>query len=176
MVRKIFFASAIIVPLVIGVTALWLPALLWLFVLVGPLILLGLHDVIQPKHALLRIYPVVGHGRYVMEGVRPEIQQYFVESNINGTPFSREFRSIVYQRSKGDLDTRAFGTQHDVNRVGYEWMQHSLAPLPVAEVEPRVTVGGFDCAQPYDASYLNISAMSFGALSRTAILALNHGA
>jgi len=171
-----FFTLAVMVPLAIGIAAIWWPAVLWLFVPVGPVILLGLRDVTQRKHALMRIYPVIGHGRYLMEFVRPEIQQYFVESNINGRPFSREFRSIIYQRAKGDLDTRAFGTQRDVNRVGYEWMHHSLAPLPVAEVEPRVKVGGADCRQPYEASHLNISAMSFGSLSRNAILALNEGA
>jgi len=176
MVRKIFFLAAIVVPVAIGAAAMRWPAVLWLFVIVGPLILLGIHDVIQCKHALLRIYPVIGHGRYLMEEIRPEIQQYFVESNINGAPFSREFRSIVYQRAKGDLDTRAFGTQRDVNRVGYEWMNHSLAPLPVVEVEPRVLVGGSDCKKPYAASHLNISAMSFGSLGRTSILALNEGA
>ncbi len=176
MVRKIFFTFAIIAPLLIGFAAVWWLAVLWLLVLVVPLIVLGLYDVIQPSHALLRIYPVIGHGRYMMEEMRPEIQQYFVESNINGTPFDREFRSIVYQRAKGALDTRAFGTQHDVNRIGYEWIHHSLAPQPVAEVAPRVSIGSTECGQPYEASHLNISAMSFGALSRTAILALNEGA
>ncbi len=176
MVRKIFFTSATVVLLAVGLTAVWWPSALWLLVLVGPVILLGLHDVIQRKHALLRIYPGIGHGRNLMEEVRPEMQQYFVESDIDGTPFSREFRSIIYQRSKGDLDTRAFGTQRDVNHIGYEWMQHSLAPLPVADSEPRVSVGGATCTRPYAASHLNISAMSFGSLSRTAILALNEGA
>ncbi len=176
MVRKIFFTCAVVLPFLIGVAAVWWPLVLWLFVIVGPLVLLGLHDVLQRQHSLLRIYPVIGHGRYFMEEIRPEIQQYFVESNINGTPFSREFRSIVYQRAKGDLDTRAFGTLHDVNRVGYEWMHHSLAPLQAKEVEPRVTVGGNHCEQPYEASHLNISAMSFGSLGRTSILALNEGA
>jgi glutamate synthase domain-containing protein 2 len=176
MVRRVFFLLAIGVPLVICALAMkWTP-ILWLFVVVGPVIALGIHDVTQRKHALLRIYPVIGHGRYIMEEVRPEIQQYFVESNIDGTPFSREFRSIVYQRAKGAPDTTAFGTQRDVSKVGYEWMNHSLAPLPVAEVEPRVPVGGDDCSKPYDASHLNISAMSYGSLSRTAIEALNEGA
>ncbi len=176
MVRKIFFTLAILLPALIVLISIWQPAVLWLFLVVGPLILLGLYDVIQTGHALLRIYPVIGHGRYMMEEVRPEIQQYFVESDINGTPFSREFRSIIYQRAKGDLDTRAFGTQRNVNRVGYEWMHHSLAPQPVEKVEPRVCVGGDNCDQPYEASHLNISAMSFGSLSRNAILALNGGA
>ena len=161
MVRKIFFTFAIFAPLITGVASYWWPAALWLFLLIGPLIALGIHDLIQSQHALLRIYPVIGHGRYLMEEVRPEIQQYFVESDINGAPFSREFRSIVYQRGKGELDTRAFGTLRDVNRIGYEWMQHSLAPLPVPKNEPRVSVGGTECTQPYEASHLNISAMSF---------------
>lgn len=176
MVRRVFFLLAIGVPLIICSLAMKWPPILWSFVVVGPIVALGIHDVLQRKHALLRIYPVIGHGRYIMEEVRPEIQQYFVESNIDGTPFSREFRSIVYQRAKGDTDTQAFGTQRDVNRVGYEWMHHSLAPLPVQEVEPRVSIGGDDCSKPYDASHLNISAMSYGSLSRTAIEALNEGA
>jgi glutamate synthase domain-containing protein 2 len=176
MARKIFFASAVVVPSVIVAVAYFWPGILWCFVVVAPLIGLGLHDVIQREHSLLRIYPVIGHGRYLMEEIRPEIQQYFVESNTDGMPFSREFRSIVYQRAKGDLDTRAFGTQYEVNRVGYEWMHHSLAPTPVAETEKRVRVGGADCRRPYSASRLNISAMSFGSLSKNAILALNKGA
>jgi glutamate synthase domain-containing protein 2 len=176
MVRKIFFASAVIAPLLIVFLSLWWAAALWAFVVAGPLIALGFFDVNQRKHALLRIYPVIGHGRYLMEEIRPEIQQYFVESNTNGMPFNREFRSIVYQRAKGDLDTRAFGTQRDVDRVGYEWMNHSLAPKPVATIEPRVTIGGEQCEIPYESSHLNISAMSFGSLSRNAILALNGGA
>ncbi len=176
MVRRVFIVSSIVLPTAILLMATKWPHALWLFVIVGPLIALGIHDMTQRKHALLRIYPVIGHGRYLMEEVRPEIQQYFVESDIDGVPFSREFRSIVYQRAKGDLDTRAFGTLRDVNRVGYEWMHHSLAPVPHARVESRVSVGGVECRQPYQASHLNISAMSYGALSRTAIRALNEGA
>ncbi len=177
MVRTLVLMAALVFPVgvVVAAVLVWPPAW-WLLVVVGPLSGLALHDVIQSKHALLRIYPVIGHGRYVMEAVRPEIQQYFVESNTNGTPFSREFRSIVYQRAKGDMDTRAFGTQYDVNQVGYEWMHHSLAPKPVAEEESRVRVGGEGCTQPYLASHLNISAMSFGSLSCNAIRALNGGA
>lgn len=176
MIRKIFFTFAILAPIAILLLAIRWPVSLWLFIIVGPLIAIGLRDVTQTKHALLRIYPVLGHGRYIMEEVRPEIQQYFVESNIDGTPFSREFRSIVYQRGKGELDTRAFGTQRDVNEVGYEWMNHSLAPKTAAKTESRVTIGGEQCKQPYQSSHLNISAMSFGSLSHTAILALNKGA
>lgn len=176
MVRKFFFTSAWVLPLLILVVATRWPLTLLLFGVVGPYIAVGLHDVIQKKHALLRVYPVIGHGRYIMEFLRPEIQQYFVETNIDGTPFSREFRSVVYQRAKGDLDTRPFGTQRDVNRIGYEWMNHSIDPKPAAEEEPRVRFGGADCEKPYFSSHLNISAMSFGSLSKNAILALNLGA
>ncbi len=176
MVRRVFFAAAIGLPTLILLGAVLTPHALWLFVGVGPLIALGLHDVIQTKHSLLRIYPVIGHGRYLFEAIRPEIQQYFVESNTDGMPFSREFRSVIYQRSKGARDTVPFGTQRDVDRVGYEWMTHSLAPHPVPEEEPRIRIGGEYCSQPYDASHLNISAMSFGSLSAHAVLALNLGA
>ena len=176
MIRRLFFAFALISPVVVlGLSTLSLHAL-WLFVVIGPLIGIGLHDVIQTRHSLLRIYPILGHGRYLLEELRPEIQQYFVESNIDGMPFSREFRSVIYQRAKGARDTVPFGTQRDVERVGYEWMTHSLAPRSVPEVAPRVLVGGPDCKRPYSASYLNISAMSYGSLSKNAILSLNQGA
>jgi glutamate synthase domain-containing protein 2 len=131
---------------------------------------------LQTRHSLLRVYPVIGHGRYFMEFIRPEIQQYFVESNTDGMPFSRELRSLVYQRAKGERDTVPFGTQHDVDAVGYEWMTHSMAARPLRGGEPRLYVGGPDCKQPYLASHLNVSAMSYGSLSKNAILALNLGA
>lgn len=148
----------------------------YLLYFVAPIILLGLYDIFQTKHTLLRLYPVVGHIRYLLESFRPEIQQYFVESDINGRPVSREFRSLVYQRAKGVRDTRPFGTIFDVYRDGYEWINHSLAPSDEHQVESNVVFGGSDCTKPYTASPLNISAMSFGALSKTAIEALNLGA
>lgn len=176
MVRKLFFTLSIGLPILIVLLSLRWPAALLLFLIVGPYIAIGLWDITQKKHTLLRLYPVIGHGRYMMEFVRPEIQQYFVESNINGMPFSREFRSVVYQRAKGELDTRPFGTEREVDRIGYEWMNHSLAPRPALEAEPRIEIGGPECSKPYASSHLNISAMSFGALSKTAIRALNLGA
>lgn len=147
--------------------------LLWLF---APIILLGFYDISQKKHTVLRIYPVIGHIRYLMESIRPEIQQYFVESDTNGMPISREFRSLVYQRAKGVLDTRPFGTLFDVYGDGYEWVHHSIAPSDANKVNTDVTFGGTDCKQPYLASALNISAMSYGSLSKNAVLALNFGA
>ncbi len=175
-VRQMFFALALIVPPAVIVMGLfWRPFYL-LFLIVIPIILVGIADVVQKKHSLRRLYPVIGWFRYLFESIRPEIQQYFVESDINGLPVSREYRSLVYQRAKGERDTRPFGTIFDVNRVGYEWINHSLAPKEVKDKNPRVDFGGDDCTKPYSASPLNISAMSFGALSQNAIMALNKGA
>ncbi len=176
MVRILFFVFSVAAPALIVLAQTRFPWAWWAFALVGPIVLVGLYDLIQTRHSLLRIYPVIGHGRYFFEEVRPEIQQYFVESNIDGTPFSREFRSLVYQRAKKETDTVPFGTQRDVDCIGYEWMTHSLSPRPPLEHEPRVKVGGSHCAKPYHASHLNISAMSYGSLSKNAILALNRGA
>jgi glutamate synthase domain-containing protein 2 len=156
---------------------IWGPAI-WFLILVIPPILVGFFDMIQKKHALLRIYPLVGHGRYLADWLHPKIYQYFVEPDYDGRPFSRIFRSIIYQRAKDVRDTHPFGTQFDVYAEGYEWMNHSIGALDphTLDHDPRVTIGGPDCKQPYDASLLNISAMSFGSLSKNAILALNGGA
>ncbi len=139
------------------------------------LTLLGLRDTRQTRHAVLRNYPVIGHLRFLLEFIRPEIRQYFIESDREAAPFSRQQRSLVYQRAKGDSDKRPFGTQMDVHAVGYEWINHSLQPSKLSTHDFRVTIGA-GRAQPYDASVFNISAMSFGALSANAVLALNEGA
>jgi glutamate synthase domain-containing protein 2 len=152
------------------------PPILWLFVLVVPAVGLGIYDMIQIKHSVRRNFPLLGHGRYLLEKIRPEINQYFVESNSDGKPFSREERSVVYQRAKKELDTLPFGTQRDVYAVGYEWINHSLAPVVPDESGKRIWVGGKDCRQPYHASIFNVSAMSYGSLSQNAIRALNQGA
>ncbi len=146
-------------------------------VALGLLALLGLHDVRQPRHAILRNYPVIGHLRFLFEFVRPELRQYFIESDGEATPFSRAQRSLVYQRAKGAPDNRPFGTQLDVGAQGYEWINHSMRPTVLDSHDFRVTIGhGPDTTQPYSASVFNISGMSFGALSANAILALNRGA
>ena len=139
---------------------------------------LGFRDTRQNRHSVLRNYPVIGHLRFLLEFVRPEIRQYFIESDREAAPFSRQQRSLVYQRSKGAQDKRPFGTQLDVQAHGYEWINHSLAPTELASHDFRITIGntGSSCTQPYSASVFNISAMSFGALSANAILALNQGA
>ena len=175
-VRQIFMATALLLPvLILALGLIWQPVN-WLFVIVAPVLILGLIDYFQLKHTIRRLYPVVGRFRYLFESVRKEIQQYFVESDTNGMPVSREYRSLIYQRAKGDRDTRPFGTVFDVNRDGYEWLNHSLAPKEVIDHDPRIRFGGPECTQPYAASPLNISAMSFGSLSKNAIMALNKGA
>ena len=176
MVRRWFFGiSAAIFALVALVWLVW-PPVLWSLVVLGPLFLVGLRDALQTKRTVLRNFPLIGHGRYAVEGIRPEIQQYLIESNLDAYPVEREFRSLVYQRAKNELETRPFGTQRDVYRIGYEYAAHSLAPVEQLAEEPRVVFGGPDCTQTYSASHLNVSAMSFGSISSNAILALNGGA
>ncbi|MEE8341941.1 MAG: FMN-binding glutamate synthase family protein, partial [Candidatus Neomarinimicrobiota bacterium] len=130
------------------------------------------------KRTIMRNFPLLGRGRYIMERLRPKIYQYFIESDVDGSPINRIFRSVVYQRSKGELDTVPFGTQFDVYKPGYEWMSHSINPLSTSECidDLRLDLGGRNCTQPYSASIMNVSAMSFGALSKNAIMALNLGA
>ncbi|MFY8146523.1 MAG: FMN-binding glutamate synthase family protein, partial [Rhodobacter sp.] len=141
------------------------------------LAVLGVRDLIQTRHAILRNYPIAGHLRFLLERVRPEIRQYFFEGDKDGAPFSRDKRALVYQRAKRELDKRPFGTQYDVYSDEYEWLHHSIAPRPVSPDPHRVTIGhGGPCTQPYSASVLNISAMSYGALSANAVRALNRGA
>lgn len=151
----------------------WLMTLLFL-----ALTALGIRDLRQDRHAVLRNYPVIGHTRFLLEYIRPEIRQYFLESDNEAAPFSRAQRSLVYARAKGDSDKRPFGTQLDVSADGYEWINHSVAPTKIATHDFRITIGASSngCSQPYHASVFNISAMSFGALSANAILALNQGA
>lgn len=167
--------SPALLILLVAWSTVWPPAA-WLFVILVPVILLGFYDMVQRKHTILRLYPVIGHFRFMFESVRKEIQQYFVESDIDGRPINREFRSLVYQRAKGDRDTRPFGTVFDLYRDGCEWINHSLAPKEIADHDPRIVFGEKNCTQPYAAAPLNISAMSFGALSKNAIMALNKGA
>ena len=148
----------------------------WLLLVGGAGTLLGVRDLRQTQRSVLRNYPVLGHMRYWLEFIRPEIRQYFIESDNEAAPFSRQQRSLVYQRAKGDPDKRPFGTQVDVHAEGHEWINHSLAPTTLDSHDFRVLIGGPNCLQPYSASVFNISAMSFGALSANAILALNGGA
>lgn len=174
--RHHFVIVSVVTTLLILLASVFWAPVLCLFVVTIPVMLLGAYDMVQTRHSVRRLYPFLGRFRYMLEAVRPEIQQYFVESETSGTPIPREFRSLVYQRAKGAKDTRPFGTIFEVNRDGYEWLNHSLAPAHPSDTSPRVRIGGPHCKQPYNASPLNISAMSFGSLSKNAILALNRGA
>ncbi len=145
-------------------------------VLLGALVAIGVYDLVQRKHSILRNYPILGHMRFALEALRPELQQYFIERNFDGRPYDRDTRTSIYQRAKGMKDEQAFGTERDVTVAGYEWLLHSTAPLEAPETPPLVRVGGPDCTQPYDMALLNVSAMSFGALSGAALRALNQGA
>jgi glutamate synthase domain-containing protein 2 len=162
----------------------WLP-LLVCAVLTG----VGVHDLKQTRHAILRNYPVIGHMRFLFEFIRPEIRQYFIESDSEAAPFSRAQRSLVYQRAKGEPDNQPFGTHLDVGALGYEWVNHSMSPTKLPTHDFRIWIGGkpnssglssspsaHPCTQPYLASVFNISALSFGSLSANAIQALNKGA
>lgn len=174
------YAVFAVVTLLTVVTALIAAAYSSWFLLLtaafGFLTIVGIHDLIQHKHGILRNYPVIGHMRYIMESIRPEIRQYIIEGDREEVPFSRQDRALVYQRAKGVEDKRPFGTIENVYTSGYAWLTHSAAPTVIKNTDFRVTIGGSACKQPYDASLYNISAMSFGSLSANAILALNKGA
>ena len=154
--RTIFVTTAVVMLGGLAVAAFFRPNAVYGMIIVGPIVFLGCADMLQKKRAIRRNFPVIGHARYLLETIRPEIQQYFVESETDGMPVSREFRSLIYQRAKGDRDTRPFGTVFDVNADGYEWINHSLAPTTVDYRNLKISFGGPDCTQPYDAWPLNI--------------------
>ena len=165
-------ATLLFLILSLTVSAWWLiPTVMF-----GALTALGIVDLTQTRHAIRRNYPVIGNLRFALEFVRPEIRQYFFEDDTQQLPFSRVDRSLVYQRAKQQIDKRPFGTQGDVYHTDYEWINHSMTPAHPADSDFRITVGGPDCTQPVSLSVLNISAMSFGALSANAVMALNKGA
>jgi glutamate synthase domain-containing protein 2 len=174
--QRIFWVISFILFALQAAITYYHPWFMGSFAITLPLFLLGLLDMNQTKHSIRRNFPVIGHMRYVLEMIRPEINQYFIESNTDGSPFSREDRSVVYQRSKKVTDTLPFGTQRNVYEVGYEYVPHSISPAHVDPKNLRVQVGGKDCKKPYSASIFNISAMSYGSLSQAAVRALNGGA
>ena len=175
MAKPYFLISAVVFALFGLLGFLWSP--LWVaFVILIPLFLLGVADVLQTKQAVRRNFPIIGHFRYMLEEIRPEIQQYFIESDLDGRPFDRERRSVVYQRAKGVRDTVPFGIKSDVYAEGYEWINHSMCPKHHVGEAPRVLIGEGTCSQPYSAALFNISAMSYGSLSNAAVMALNRGA
>jgi glutamate synthase domain-containing protein 2 len=130
---------------------------------------------LQKRSTLRRNFPLLAHFRYGLESIGPEMRQYFIEDDNAEVPFSRQQRSLVYQRAKHVTDVVPFGTIENVYGADYEWINHSLFPASIASHDFRVRVGP-ETAQPYEASVFNISAMSFGSLSAAAIRALNGGA
>lgn len=179
--RKLFFGGLLLLVL-ITVFLMWYFEFmnfdLGRFVLWSLLVLffVGIYDVIQKQHAILRNFPLVGHFRYILESISPEIQQYFIESNTDGRPFNRNTRALAYRRAKGVNDTHPFGTQSDLGKSDYMALRHSIYAVVPKDQDPRVMIGGKDCLQPYSASVYNISAMSFGSLSSRAVISLNKGA
>jgi len=177
-VRAIFVYASLVVVSIVTIIGVFYPGVWWSMLFFGPIILIGIRDMFQRKHSIKRNFPVIGNFRYMLEAIRPEMMQYFVETDTEGKPFNRLHRSMVYRRAKKVNDSTPFGTQMDVYAAGYEWMDHSIyaKPSKYFQKHPRVLVGGPDCKQPYLASLLNVSAMSFGALSYAAVTALNLGA
>lgn len=161
-------------------TALVVGVIIWpkigIIVIAAIFLVIGIYDIVQKKHTILRNFPLLGHMRYLLEMIGPELHQYFVESDTDGKPIDRNHRTYIYERAKLDKETHPFGTELNVEANNYKWMEHSIYPAAILEEAPRVLVGGPDCKQPYAASLFNISAMSFGALSKNAVMALNKGA
>lgn len=175
---KLFKNFIIFGAIVVVLLPLIHSAFLWLTLIYIAIVFIGLYDIRQIKHSLWRNYPVIGRMRWVLEELRPPIRQYFIESDIDGVPISRQMRTVVYRRSKKLASTIPFGTKMDVYKPGYEWIGHSLGALKAHDLDlsPRVMIGGTTCTKPYSASILNVSAMSFGALSANAVLSLGNGA
>ncbi len=176
MMRIAFYIFSITSLLITYFFYQFFPQAIYALYVLLPVILLGIYDVFSVRHTILRNYPVLGHFRYLLEFIRPEIQQYFIADDQSELPFSREIRNIVYQRAKGVNDTVPFGTKKDVNRIGFEFLEQSINPSTLPLEETRIMIGGDKCKKPYEASILNVSAMSFGSLSSNAIIALNKGA
>src|SRR3954467_9954791 len=177
--RFLPFVATVLLNLVLALALALHPTSLWLWIGFGvafSFLAVGLHDLTQKRHAVLRNYPIAAHLRFILESVRPEMRQYFFEDEKHGLPFSRDKRSIVYQRAKMALDMVPFGTSYNVYEPGFEWVNHSMQPAPLGKEMFRITIGGPQCSRPYSASVFNVSAMSFGALSANAIRALNSGA
>lgn len=174
--RTFFLLSSVILMAAIALIAWWVPAVWWVMVVVGPLLLIGLYDIVQRRNTIFRNFPVIGHLRYFFLFISPEIQQYFIERHTDGMPLSKNHRDLVGKRADDMEATHPFGTEHDLYTPSYSGLKNSMYPSNPPEEIPRVHIGGPDCLQPYDASVFNISAMSFGALSSNAILALNEGA
>lgn len=171
----VYLLAIVLLPVSLLLAFKW-PSWYWGAGLFGAMIIIGTVDVLQNRSALRRNYPVLVHFRYFFESIGPEIRQYFVQNDLENVPFSRQDRSLVYRRSRNEMDVLPFGTLRSAYQVDYEWINHSMRPARIDNTDFRVTIGGPSCTQPYSASVFNISAMSFGALSANAVRALNGGA
>ncbi|AYD46860.1 FMN-binding glutamate synthase family protein [Arachidicoccus soli] len=174
MSKKTFFIACI---LAIGLIAVLMFVAdinwIWLSVIIVPLIALGIYDLVQKKNSVLRNFPIIGHMRYLLKDIGPELHQYFVEDNTDGTPFNANKRNYVESHATKNLENHPFGTELNIYKENYDWMEHSIYAAEKLKAVPRVNICGSSCQQPYSASIFNISAMSFGALSPNAIEALN---
>jgi glutamate synthase domain-containing protein 2 len=176
--RYLAFALSMLLLVLAVLAAIVLGGIGWIIVavLLAAVVALGVYDLIQRRHSILRNYPILGHARFMLEAIRPELQQYFIERNYDGRPYDRDTRTSIYERAKAIQDEQAYGTERDLGEPGYEWLLQSIHSFDPPKDPPRVRLGGPDCSQPYDIALLNVSAMSFGALSGNALTALNRGA
>jgi glutamate synthase domain-containing protein 2 len=176
--RYLAFVLSTLLFVLAVLAAIFLGGIGWIIVavLLSGVVALGVYDVTQRRHSILRNYPILGHARFMLEAIRPELQQYFIERNYDGRPLDRDTRTSIYERAKAIQDEQAYGTERDLGEPGYEWLLQSIHSFDPPKDPPRVRLGGPDCSQPYDIALLNVSAMSFGALSGNALTALNRGA
>ncbi len=174
--RYLFYNITIVLLVLASILTYYYEEWIWAFIVIIPLALVGIYNRFQKKHTILRNFPILGYFRYIFEMIAPEIQQYFIERTTDGKPFSRNHRALVYRRAKNINDTHPFGTQMEITGENYEAIRHSMYATPAVEDFPRVIVGSSQCKHPYSSSVLNVSAMSFGSLSKNAIMALNYGA
>lgn len=175
MYRNHFIGLSFIILVGLALASFYWPPSLYLLLLAIALTIVGIRDLKSSKN-VLRNYPVIGHLRYMLEFIRPELRQYFFESEFSGRPTNRMQRTLIERRAANKSDASPFGTLYDFDAPGFNYAEHSLAPKQVSAESMQIWVGGAQCTQPYLASRLNISAMSFGALSARAISALNLGA
>lgn len=173
---KQFLSAAAVTIAIFGLISWFWPPFVWMYILVIPFVLIGLYDMYQTENTIIRNFPVLGHMRYLLMSISPEIRQYFVESNTDGKPFNKNQRNFVNKRSENKFKTHPFGSELDMYEEQFTWAAHSIYPEEVKEKADRVVIGNNQCDQHYEASIYNISAMSFGSLSAPAIQALNKGA
>jgi glutamate synthase domain-containing protein 2 len=148
--RHLAFAVSTLLFVLAVLAAILLGGIGWIIVavLLAAVVAVGVYDVIQRKHSILRNYPILGHARFMLEKIRPELQQYFIERNYDGRPFDRDTRTSIYERAKAIEDEQAYGTERDVGEPGYEWLLQSIHSFDPPKDPPRVRLGGPDCSQP----------------------------